>query len=408
MKNVIETLEKYYQSFKNEKEDRDFFLGLADYVKYIKTTSETKEIITLLSKDKTEDVKKIKQSIKEAREEMEEVKNKLFRRIKQKKISFNDLDKALQRYQDYKNGKLFNYYPKLVEQRNELTIIIKVLWENNYKEIIKDLVDQDKNPSNVRFCTCFKKLEQCWKYFNELIKFREWWAWDELALVYIATFKPKKEMEKYKREWNEWRHNLEFSTKNLAFLKKEIGRMNFCSNHSIYYKPEIFRKNNYTSYLNRVHTYLIQELNKKEECKKPKEQFKQDEILRTFIEIQVKDKYIWVNNYLLSKPHIAGSNSEFFEYVRAQPANTKIERDKLPDYGDLALKQQVKNKSFIKILNELGFKGEILKAFFPKRGKDMLIYRGDKINKKDLEKTGIKIQLFLKELELAHLKNSPE
>ena len=125
--------------------------------------------------------------------------------------------------------------------------------------------------------------------------------------------------------------------------------------------------------------------------------------------ITVKDREIWVNGYLLSKPHFTGSNFEFFEYVRSQPANTKIERKNLPSqFGNLSLREQIRNKGFIKILNELGFKGEILKAFFPKRGKSMLTYKGNKITKADLEKSGIKIPLFTKELELAHIKNSPK
>jgi tetratricopeptide (TPR) repeat protein len=125
-------------------------------------------------------------------------------------------------------------------------------------------------------------------------------------------------------------------------------------------------------------------------------------------EVKVEDRYIWVNNYLLSKPHAVGSNFEFFEYVRSQLQGIKIERNKLQGPGGPSLKQEVKSKGFIKILNELGFKGEILKAFFPKRGKDALIYRGDRITKKDLEKAGVRASLFIKELELAHLKNSPE
>lgn len=130
-------------------------------------------------------------------------------------------------------------------------------------------------------------------------------------------------------------------------------------------------------------------------------------VIPKFFEIQVKDRYIWINNYLLSKPHAVGSNFEFFEYIRSHPGE-RIERENLPSqFGTLSLKAEVKNKSFIKILNELGFKDEILKAFFPKRGKDMLVYRGDKITQKDLEKSGIKIPLFLKELELAHIKNNP-
>jgi len=121
-------------------------------------------------------------------------------------------------------------------------------------------------------------------------------------------------------------------------------------------------------------------------------------------EVKVKDRYIWINNYLLSKPHAVGTNFEFFYFIRRQPANSKITKQNMPNY----LRKEIGSKRFAKLLNELGFKGEILKAYFPKRGKIMVAYRGDKITKKDLEKAGIKIPLFLKELELAHLKNSSE
>ncbi len=125
--------------------------------------------------------------------------------------------------------------------------------------------------------------------------------------------------------------------------------------------------------------------------------------------VSVKDREIWVNEYLIGKPHAVGSNFEFFDHIRSQAPHTKINRDELPSkYGSLSIKEQVENKSFIKILNGLGFKGEILKAFFYKRGKDTLIYRGDEITKENLIEAGVKITLFLKELELAHTKNSPE
>lgn len=125
--------------------------------------------------------------------------------------------------------------------------------------------------------------------------------------------------------------------------------------------------------------------------------------------ISVKDREIRVNGYLIGKPHAVGSNFEFFDYIRSQTPHIKINRNELPSkYGNLSIQEQVKNKSFIKILNGLGFKGEILKAFFYKRGRNTLIYRGDEITKEDLEKAGVKTSLFLKELELANIKNSPE
>jgi hypothetical protein len=120
--------------------------------------------------------------------------------------------------------------------------------------------------------------------------------------------------------------------------------------------------------------------------------------------IQVKDRYVLVNNYLLSKPHAVGTNFEFFSFIRRQPPNSKITKQNMPDW----LKNEVGSKRFIKLLNELGFKGELLKAYFPKRGKNIVAYKGDRITKKELEKAGIRIDVFMEELKLAHIKNSPK
>lgn len=125
---------------------------------------------------------------------------------------------------------------------------------------------------------------------------------------------------------------------------------------------------------------------------------------KTF-QLNIKDRYIWINDYLLSKPHAVGSNLSFFEHVRSKPANTLIKKSDLPQF----LQEDIGNKDFAKILNELGFKDELLRTFFPKRSKKGgVAYRGDKVSKKDLENAGINTALLIKQLELAHLKNNPK
>lgn len=124
--------------------------------------------------------------------------------------------------------------------------------------------------------------------------------------------------------------------------------------------------------------------------------------------ISVRDREIWINDYLISKPHAVGVNYEFFDYIRNQPINVSIIRNKIqPEGGGANIKEQIGEKSFIKILNDLGFKGEILKAFFYNRSKDSLTYRGDVITKDDLLQAGINLPLLLQELKVAHTKNSP-
>jgi hypothetical protein len=127
------------------------------------------------------------------------------------------------------------------------------------------------------------------------------------------------------------------------------------------------------------------------------------EIPKDFI-LTVNDREIKVNDFLISKPHAVGDNFYFFEYVRSRPAGEEIKRKSLKDL----VKESIGNRRFSQILNALGFKGEILRAFFPKRGKDAVVYAGDAIPTEKLRNRGIKIGALIKELELAHAKNSPE
>ncbi len=124
--------------------------------------------------------------------------------------------------------------------------------------------------------------------------------------------------------------------------------------------------------------------------------------LPSVMSVLIKDRQIWINDFLLSKPHAVGGNKGFFEYVY-ENAGQLLERDQMPDY----VTQDVKGKSFSKVLNELGFKGEILKAFCPERGKSQLTFRKE-VNAKQLEKDGINAGVLLQELQLAHTRNSPK
>jgi hypothetical protein len=120
------------------------------------------------------------------------------------------------------------------------------------------------------------------------------------------------------------------------------------------------------------------------------------------LKVHIKDRQISVGDFILSKPHAVGGNKGFFEYVY-ENANQPLEREKMPDYVTL----DIKGKGFSKVLNELGFKGEILKAFCPERGKSRLLFRKE-VTTEQLENDGINLELLLQELQIAHTKNSPK
>lgn len=139
-----------------------------------------------------------------------------------------------------------------------------------------------------------------------------------------------------------------------------------------------------------------------------KEQEKEFNIPKKF-KLRREDRKIFINDYIIGKPQYHARGYELLRYIleQAKKGNNKIKRCDLPDsFSDISLKKKIGNTSFTKLLNELGFKGEILKAFFPERSKNTVVYRGNIIHLKELREAGIKINVFLKELELANEKKS--
>ncbi|MES2216409.1 MAG: hypothetical protein V4481_03890 [Patescibacteria group bacterium] len=118
----------------------------------------------------------------------------------------------------------------------------------------------------------------------------------------------------------------------------------------------------------------------------------------TTFSVKIKDRKILVNDYVIAKPHAVGKNMSFFEYLY-ENAGKLLEREDMPEY----VRNEVSGRSFTKVLNALGFTGEILKAFFPKRGKGSVQFRKS-VSLKELADQGIDMDIFMKELGLAHTK----
>jgi hypothetical protein len=124
--------------------------------------------------------------------------------------------------------------------------------------------------------------------------------------------------------------------------------------------------------------------------------------LTTVFSLKLNDRKIWINEFLLSKPYATGKNLAFFDHVFCHPKE-EIKKENLPDM----LKTQLGGKSFTKILSELNFTGEILKAFFPKRGKSTVFFRKN-VHYQTLIEERLNMDSFFKELKKAHIKNNPK
>jgi|GEM_PF-3429726 len=102
-----------------------------------------------------------------------------------------------------------------------------------------------------------------------------------------------------------------------------------------------------------------------------------------------KSREILVNNFLLKKPDAFGENEIVFAYLYKNPNRAIPLEDIKKEMGEESL-----TKSIHKILENLGFSGELRKAFFKVAGTKVLFR--NPLTKKDLEELGIKHLPLLK------------
>ena len=118
--------------------------------------------------------------------------------------------------------------------------------------------------------------------------------------------------------------------------------------------------------------------------------------------VNLKDREVRVNEFVLSRPHAVGRNMDFMEFILNSPTG-EINREDLPGQ----LRDDLTGTKFTKLLNGLGFTGPILRAFFPRRSEDSLTFLRE-VSSAQLKERNQRADTLLQALKLAHIKNNPE
>jgi len=252
MSNITENLERYFNSFIDQQNDWAFFLGLSDYVGFIINTPEIEKFIILINSErKTEEVA-LQKLGEETIKETELAKEKLLKIIKDNDISFPRLTNEIEEYENHKNGKIIGISEPLPSSLGEcLNDIIWALLENNYKELIKDFIDEKGNITKHDFSKKLNLYEELRRKHKEREKTTLWGAWGYLWLVYISILKKDEELEKLKNDKTQWWTMINLKGVFCEMKKIEEGSLD---------RAIQFKKENYKSYSSRIHNHLIKEL----------------------------------------------------------------------------------------------------------------------------------------------------
>ena len=279
MKNVIEILEKQYQSFTDQERDWNFFMGLADYVKFTKEASEIRPLLNKIRVSKLKEIEIIDKLEKEAVKELTVVKKDILKMIKDEKITKQGLPEALAKLNDYEKGNINPGHYKSVRLNNGLKNLIRVLSESE-EDFNKNYPKYGLSPKYI------KRMNKSYELY-EKSKTELWSALEKLQLVFRVIFRKNEYLNNIKNDEEEIKRFKEL-IEEIEIIKDDGGRAyifsprnsKFSSSTDVRIKE--FKKDNYKLYATRIHNYLIQELNLEQGVKTDKfneEVFKTKQLL---------------------------------------------------------------------------------------------------------------------------------
>jgi hypothetical protein len=313
---LIKQLERRYNSLANL-DVRGFFIGLADYVKFVIEKPKLISIVdTYILEEKRKDTKKFEDLKNKAKEDLVRFGNELLKEIERAKVvlstnkeasQLKDLILKFRQLENFKSETDVDVFVKI------LVDIIKLLRKNGVKNIpwlTKKFphINFIKKEEEINFLpdSYFEyALER--SYYKDLQSKTLWGAWAELYSIYVATYKrkvwekgrfPFEQIEKHTDEIKVFKalklldeifqpKLVEILDKreleSLELIHRSLGRKLELENLTEEKKDSLL-KAKYLSYLTLVHNYFIQELSKrqiKKSCKRTKYKisFSEDGIL---------------------------------------------------------------------------------------------------------------------------------
>ncbi|MBI2019053.1 hypothetical protein HYS95_00095 [Candidatus Daviesbacteria bacterium] len=252
---LVGSLEFKFNSFKDLPE-KGFFLGIADYIKFIDENPGFEEIISAIDAFKEKDAAILVELGKKLLLDVERVEKVIKDRLQGVEISSKIVEKSLEELEMRKDGRIQSSVSKTEELYSGLGYVITTLYENGYENLVSDLI---KFIPNTKSIADYKISEYYYPYKEELTDYKTkiqktiWGSWNELIVVYLVVHKYKEKK------------------KELIAAKDALGEMNLYGLHeemeSILgnsYDKEgrmQFIKDDYIIHINRVHDFVINKLN---------------------------------------------------------------------------------------------------------------------------------------------------
>lgn len=254
---IIKILEVQYQSFKDKEHPLDYFVGLADYLKIVKETSELANITKSLERQEVQANKMLQRYNSETIKELNDVGNKLVKEIGRLKINLSDVNLVIKEMNEYLEGKIWTSAETAHQLDSYLFGIARKLKENGYLKLIEKYIDDDKPIKNIygnfTFSKKLKFRNEEREHLKDKTKTKIWGAWSGLPMIYRLFHEADKTEEILEKKPNQIKG---WDLPSFRMYRQEFNAMV----KDDYEDLVFFDPKKQGARVDRIHAYLIKEL----------------------------------------------------------------------------------------------------------------------------------------------------
>ncbi len=269
LQKTIENEIRYFNSFINQSHDWNFFLGLVDYLQFIKEDHNTGRLIAELENTEKEAKEIIDELSKKSLKELDQCLNLLLGIIIKDNLTDSAIAESIDEYKGLREGRIKSSQPTVMGLNDNLCEIIRFLVQNGYTNEVKDLVELEKDSNGNYYARDFtfsrssSDYQKSLNIFNDRKETDLWGDWSYLIILLDVILNGEEQLAILKKSDDI------LGLFGLSHLRNEIEKI---KNGTLAYNasnPPFFDKIAYTRRASRIHNFLQKELNKLEETSAP-------------------------------------------------------------------------------------------------------------------------------------------
>lgn len=275
MRDKIELLDRYLNSFIEERDDYRFFMGMRDYVFFMDNTPEIEKIANELPTLRIEEEGKLKIVESEAVEELITIREALGRFVDKKKIKDEALAKHLKDFDAWLEGKIVGSSPLPDALFRELQYIIEILIKLGFRKenskYVQYLKDHPEIIEKYIFSPKTITYDSAKTVFNDKMSNELWGQFNTIALTYTTILDGKSRHAKMLEEANAGKERDNVKWWEAFNFMGVLGEWEHIKEKKEDKYKILFEIDKCRFYMKRLHNYLVERLllqNQKEESGK--------------------------------------------------------------------------------------------------------------------------------------------